>query len=35
MFAMRPAVATKILVDSSDTGLTQMGAAGERVGVDF
>ena len=35
MFAMRPAIATEDFVDQAITGLKQLGAAGERVGVDF
>jgi Xaa-Pro dipeptidase len=35
MFAMRPAIATGDFVDQAITGLKQLGAAGERVGVDF
>lgn len=34
MFAMRPAVATDDFVDQAVRGLQQLGAAGERVGVD-
>ena len=35
MFAMRPAVATDDFVEQAVLGLKQLGAAGERVGVDF
>ena len=35
MFAMRPPVATKDFVDQAVMGLTELGAAGERVGVDY
>ena len=35
MFAMRPPIATEDFVDQAITGLKQLGAAGERVGVDF
>ena len=35
MFAMRPPIATEDFVDQAVTGLKQLGAAGERVGVDF
>ena len=35
MFAMRPTVATEDFVDQAITGLKQLDAAGERVGVDF
>jgi len=35
MFAMRPPVATDDFVNQAVTGLKQLGAAGERVGVDF
>jgi Xaa-Pro aminopeptidase len=35
MFAMRPPVATEDFVDQTLTGLHELGAAGERVGVDF
>ena len=35
MFGMRPAIATEDFVDQAITGLKQLGAAGERVGVDF
>jgi Xaa-Pro aminopeptidase len=35
MFAMRPPIATADFVDQAVTGLKQLGAAGERVGVDF
>lgn len=34
MFAMRPPVATGDFVDQAVTGIKQLGAAGERVGVD-
>jgi Xaa-Pro aminopeptidase len=34
MFAMRPAVATEDFVNQAVTGIKQLGAAGERVGVD-
>ena len=34
MFAMRPPVATDDFVDQAVTGIKQLGAAGERVGVD-
>ncbi|HEY1234701.1 MAG TPA: M24 family metallopeptidase [Candidatus Binatia bacterium] len=35
MFAMRPPVATADFVDQAIAGLTQLGAKGERIGVDF
>ncbi len=35
MFAMRPPVATEDFVNQAVTGLKQLGAAGERVGVDY
>ena len=35
MFAMRPPVATADFVDQTIAGLKQLGAAGERIGVDF
>jgi Xaa-Pro dipeptidase len=35
MFAMRPPVATEDFVNQAVLGLKQLGAAGERVGVDF
>jgi len=35
MFAMRPPVATEDFVNQTVTGIKQLGAAGERVGVDF
>ncbi|HEX9788404.1 MAG TPA: M24 family metallopeptidase, partial [Candidatus Binatia bacterium] len=35
MFAMRPPVATEDFVNQAVTGIKQLGAAGERVGVDF
>src|SRR4029450_8817000 len=35
MFAMRPPVATDDFVNQAVMGLKQLGAAGERVGVDF
>lgn len=35
MFSMRPAVATEDFVNQAVSGIKQLGAAGERVGVDF
>jgi Xaa-Pro aminopeptidase len=34
MFAMRPAIATEDFINQAVTGIKQLGAAGERVGVD-
>src|SRR6185295_7472976 len=35
MFAMRPPIATQDFVDQAIAGLKELGAAGERVGVDY
>ncbi len=35
MFAMRPPIATQDFVDQAIAGLKELGAAGDRVGVDY
>lgn len=35
MFAMRPPIATEDFVDQAISGLKELGAAGERVGIDY